>query len=74
VTNLNALIDSLGPIARRPDEARAAVLHVLRRVDGGQLTATEGREALEALGLIPETRPQIPHAGSGDPATRRNPR
>jgi hypothetical protein len=58
VTNLNALIDSLGPIARRPDEARAAVLHVLRRVEQGRDTPAEAREALEALGLI------TPHTGA----------
>jgi hypothetical protein len=58
VTNLNALIDSVGPLTRRPDEARAAVLHVLRRVDGGRLTAGQAREVLEVLGLVPTQPPQ----------------
>jgi hypothetical protein len=56
VTNLNALLDSVGPITRSTDEARNTVLHVLHRVDQGWLTAEQARDALETLGLItPET-------------------
>jgi hypothetical protein len=52
VTNLNALIAEVGTVSRTPGSDRAAVLHVLHRVDNGWLTATEAHVLLEMLGLI----------------------
>lgn len=52
MTNLNALIEEVGSITANPAAARAAVLHVLKRVEMGWLTPSEARTALEMLGLI----------------------
>jgi hypothetical protein len=60
MTNLNALIAEVGTVSRAPGGDRAAVLHVLHRVDNGWLTAGEGREALEALGLVSTPTHQPP--------------